>query len=76
MLWKLPFWVLYIVEGKIDEANKNCKAIKTVNFVVSQQKHNAFESRWFKVFWLKIVFHLELKTGFRILKGSSMLNRS
>lgn len=64
MLWKLPFWVLYIVEGKIDEANKNCKAIKTVNFVVSQQKHNAFESRWFKVFWLKIVFHLELKTGF------------
>ena len=38
MLWKLPFWVLYIVEGKIDEANKNCKAIKTVNFVVSQQK--------------------------------------
>lgn len=75
MLWKLPFWVLCIVEGKIDEANKNCKAIKTVNFVVSQQKHNAFESRWFKVFWLKIVFHLELKTGFRILKGSSMLNR-
>lgn len=72
MLWKLPFWVLCIVEGKIDEANKNCKA--TV-YVVSQQKHNAFESRWFKVFWLKIVFHLELKTGFRILKGSSMLNR-
>ena len=72
MLWKLPFWVLCVVEGKIDEANKNCKA--TV-YVVSQQKHNAFESRWFKVFWLKIVFHLELKTGFRILKGSSMLNR-